>query len=190
MADNILMTLPIRLKQVRKSLRKSQKEMAEYIDISFQAWQGYEVGKNEPGSKVIEALTKIGFNANWLLTGKGEMKLPPLGRDLDIIAKSLILSINVVMEYQDGLQEKMSPGKHNRLMYILYEILSEQNIEWQTKEKAKMILEALLKISENFEIFRRLNMGTESRVAFLAFLENPDALNINTKKSEEDAKKP
>ena len=37
-------------------------------------WQAYEVGDNQPSVKVIESLVKLGFNANWLLTGEGEMK--------------------------------------------------------------------------------------------------------------------
>lgn len=68
------MELSERLKIVRTSLGKEQKEVAELLGISYRSWQDYEQGKSVPGGKVFEALVKQGFNANWLLTGDGEMK--------------------------------------------------------------------------------------------------------------------
>ncbi len=48
--------------------------MAEQLKISFRSWQDYELGKSVPGGKVFEALAKLGFNANWLLTGEGAIQ--------------------------------------------------------------------------------------------------------------------
>lgn len=48
--------------------------MAADLGISLPALQGYEAGKSFPGGKVIESLVKLGFNANWLLTGGGGIK--------------------------------------------------------------------------------------------------------------------
>lgn len=62
-----------RLKAARESTGKNQKEMAKAVGTSFRAWQDYEADKNFPGGKVFESLTRMGFNANWLLTGDGEM---------------------------------------------------------------------------------------------------------------------
>lgn len=62
-----------RLKTARESLGKSQKEMAEALDVGLKSWQVYEKGGSVPGGSVFEALTKLGFNANWLLTGSGDM---------------------------------------------------------------------------------------------------------------------
>ncbi len=69
-------TLRERLRRIRGFLGLSQKEMAKKISISTNAWQGYELGRNEPGSGVIKELVNLGFNANWILTGEGEMRLP------------------------------------------------------------------------------------------------------------------
>lgn len=188
------LTLAYHLKKIRENLGKSQKEMASHIGISFRAWQGYELGKNAPGSAVIKELVKLGYNANWVLTGEGKMKedsfflldnkpitfkyINDKGFDKHASTRILELSYNIVLEYQDGLQEKILPGKFGRLLSTLWKILSEQSEEWQTEEKGKTILKALLKISDDFEIFRKLNLGPESTHAFFAFLDNPDSLKV------------
>lgn len=64
-----------RLKKTREFLQLSQKEMGKKASVSLQMWQAYEAGKSVPGGKVLEALSLIGFNVNWLLTGEGEMHL-------------------------------------------------------------------------------------------------------------------
>ncbi len=69
------MTLADRLKIARDSIGKSQKDMASLCHASYRTWQGYEAGETPPTAKTIEALVQLGFNANWLLTGTGEMKL-------------------------------------------------------------------------------------------------------------------
>jgi phage repressor protein C with HTH and peptisase S24 domain len=63
-----------RIKIIRENMGKSQKDMAADLGISLPALQGYEAGKSFPGGKVIESLVKLGFNANWLLTGEGGIK--------------------------------------------------------------------------------------------------------------------
>jgi len=68
------MSLADRIKTARNYLGKEQKEIAKLLDISFRSWQDYELGKSVPGGKVFEALARIGFNANWLLTGEGPMR--------------------------------------------------------------------------------------------------------------------
>ena len=68
------MELPDRIKIVRESLELSQKDMAKAVSVSLTALQGYEAGRSVPGGDVIKAFVKLGFNANWLLTGEGEMR--------------------------------------------------------------------------------------------------------------------
>lgn len=68
------MNLGERLKQVRDDLGYTQKEMAKAINTNPQTWQVYESGKSVPGGNVLEALARMGFNVNWLLTGEGEKK--------------------------------------------------------------------------------------------------------------------
>lgn len=67
------MNLADRLKQVREQLGFTQKEMAKAISTNPQTWQVYEAGKSVPGGNVLEALARMGFNVNWILTGEGVM---------------------------------------------------------------------------------------------------------------------
>jgi phage repressor protein C with HTH and peptisase S24 domain/DNA-binding XRE family transcriptional regulator len=68
------MELNERLKYARETLTIGQKEMAEVLGIGLKSWQVYEQGSSVPGGKVFEALIGLGFNANWLLAGIGEMR--------------------------------------------------------------------------------------------------------------------
>lgn len=68
------MNLADRLKIARESIGKGQKDMAQLCHASYRTWQGYEAGETQPNAKAFEALAKLGFNTNWLLTGEGEMK--------------------------------------------------------------------------------------------------------------------
>jgi len=72
--------IPQRLTQIRQSLCITQREMAGILGISARVWQFYESGRSIPGGLVIAELVNIGFNANWLLSGHGEMKDGNLGR--------------------------------------------------------------------------------------------------------------
>lgn len=68
-------TLSERMSTARNDLGKSQKELAAILKISTKSWQDYELGKSIPGGKVFESLVRLGFNANWLLTGEGPMRV-------------------------------------------------------------------------------------------------------------------
>lgn len=67
-----------RLKLVRQSLAKTQGEIAADAGAKQRSWQEYEAEKTTPGSKVIAGLVRLGFNANWILTGEGPMRLDEL----------------------------------------------------------------------------------------------------------------
>jgi transcriptional regulator with XRE-family HTH domain len=69
------MSLSDRLKRVRESLGYTQKEMAKANSTNPQTSQVYEAGKSVPGGNVLEALARMGFNVNWILTGDGPIRL-------------------------------------------------------------------------------------------------------------------
>lgn len=116
------MTLAERLKLIRESLGMSQSAMAKAADSSLPSWQGYEAGRNVPGGKVLEALARMGFNINWVLTGEGEMKRGWENRSafaigerikevrgsesLQAFAEKLCIEVNKLADYE---QEKISP---------------------------------------------------------------------------------
>ena len=63
-----------RLKKAREYLGKPQNEMANMLGINYRTYQNYETGRNDLGWDALKALTVLGFNANWILTGEGEMR--------------------------------------------------------------------------------------------------------------------
>lgn len=69
------MSLGERLKQLRESINLSQTKMAKEIGTNPQTWRVYEADKSVPGGNVLEALAKMGFNVNWILTGDGPIRL-------------------------------------------------------------------------------------------------------------------
>jgi len=77
------MNLNERLKLVRKSLGMSQAEISKVIGSSVPAWQAYESGKNVPGGKILEALVRLGFNVNWVLTGDGQIRFSDGGQSIN-----------------------------------------------------------------------------------------------------------
>ena len=62
-----------RLKLVRQKLKLSQKEMAELLGVSLNAYQRYEMGSRGLNADKLEILAKkLNVNLNWLLTGNGQ----------------------------------------------------------------------------------------------------------------------
>lgn len=75
MTKRVSMDIATRMKSIRDSLGHSQREMAKTLNISLGALQSYESGKSVPGGNVLEALARLGFNVNWLLTGLGPKRV-------------------------------------------------------------------------------------------------------------------
>lgn len=69
------MSLGERLKQLRESINFSQTKIAKEIGTNPQTWRVYEGNKSVPGGNVLEALARMGFNVNWILTGDGPIRL-------------------------------------------------------------------------------------------------------------------
>lgn len=57
------------------SLGLRQEDAARVLDLVTGTYQNYERNIREPHAPAFVAFTKAGINANWLLTGEGEMLL-------------------------------------------------------------------------------------------------------------------
>ncbi|MGF1727176.1 S24 family peptidase [Photobacterium nomapromontoriensis] len=66
-------TLAKRLKIARTHLGYTQDEIANLIGGKRRGYQANESGNSDPRSDVITAFVSLGINANWLLTGEGQM---------------------------------------------------------------------------------------------------------------------
>ncbi len=67
------MSIGDRLKAARSLLKLTQEEMATKSCVSASMYQKYELGSSTPGGDAIAGFVAAGVNANWLLTGEGEM---------------------------------------------------------------------------------------------------------------------
>jgi len=63
-----------RLRELRKKLKLTQKELSEKIGCSYRALQNYEANLREVPSKIIKLLNaRLSINSQWFLTGEGEI---------------------------------------------------------------------------------------------------------------------
>ena len=63
-------------------------DMAGILGINYRTYQNYEVGRSDIGWDALSALAKLGFDANWLLTGEGEMKRGEVGTSAGQVLES------------------------------------------------------------------------------------------------------
>jgi transcriptional regulator with XRE-family HTH domain len=130
-------SLSDRLKIVREKMGKTQKEMALLIGVSYGSLQVYEEGKSVPGGKVLAALSRQGFDVNWILTGEGEMRRGAAAQP-GPVDKELLLSImKAVDEYLEEIVGRLTREKKNLLIVTLYELCVEEGTK--SVEKAKVI---------------------------------------------------
>ncbi|CAN7645462.1 helix-turn-helix domain-containing protein [Acidovorax sp. LjRoot129] len=62
-----------RLREWRRSLEKTQAEMASLLGVNIGVLRKYEIGLNAPGGLILTVACEKGLNVSWLLTGKGPM---------------------------------------------------------------------------------------------------------------------
>jgi len=55
--------------------RITQKEMAKLVGCSLPTWSEFECANSLPSAKVLRKLIDQGYDANWILSGKGQMKI-------------------------------------------------------------------------------------------------------------------
>ena len=129
------MTIPDRLKKIRESMAKSQREMSIVIGGSKATWQVYEDGTSVPGGKALEALARQGFNVNWILTGEGTMRREAANEPLDEELLQAVLEAVEQSLSETGLE--LRPNKKAQLIKALYEMVSEE--EDRKVDKATVI---------------------------------------------------
>lgn len=66
-----------RLREARELLRLDQRQFASLLQISHSQYSKIERNERPLNPKFIDVLEKKGINVNYILTGKGELKLSP-----------------------------------------------------------------------------------------------------------------
>lgn len=81
------MNLGERIKKLRKALDLTQQQFAEKIGSTQNALTGYETGRRNPSSSVINNICKtFDVSEKWLRTGEGEMLIPKANAALMLLA--------------------------------------------------------------------------------------------------------
>jgi transcriptional regulator with XRE-family HTH domain len=152
------MNIGSRIKQWRSDKNLKQAEAISLLGMSLSTFQKYETGISLPGAEAIEAFMRVGINANWLLTGKGEMLLadmqapqhqghasiPSLG-ELD--TQRLQLAIETIEEVLEESGRKITAAKKAEAIKLAYEIFEDEDKEKdvQSFEHAQKILSKIIK---------------------------------------------
>jgi len=66
-----------RLRSARETMNLTREQFAELTGMKLPSLRDYELCNRIPGGAAIASFARAGVNANWLLTGEGEMLLPP-----------------------------------------------------------------------------------------------------------------
>jgi len=111
-----------RIKNIRETLGKTQKEMASELGLALRTWQNYEEGVHDPSWKVVEGLVKLGFNADWLSTGEG-----PMRRGVVTITKEVPEGFGRAKEQKFYVDEDFSSRLQNKLGAKTPEWLAEKS---------------------------------------------------------------
>jgi len=66
-------TIGLRLEQIRG--RRSQKVMAAELGVALRSYAHYEHGTREVSALLLQRLSALGYDVNWVLTGKGTERM-------------------------------------------------------------------------------------------------------------------
>ncbi|MBU0730401.1 MAG: helix-turn-helix domain-containing protein [Proteobacteria bacterium] len=94
-----------KLIEIRRTAKKSQKEMAEDLGIGYRTLQRYEEGKNIPkGLGFFLELINMGYSLDWLFTGDGE-KHRFVNPEFAPILREINLWLDVISKKDEGYND-------------------------------------------------------------------------------------
>ncbi|MDP3333971.1 MAG: helix-turn-helix transcriptional regulator [Methylotenera sp.] len=122
-----------RLREARVIFELTQEGSANLFGVPFSTYKRYESGANEPNINVIEGFIRLGLNANWLLTGEGEMLIEnmqplPLAPIGFLDKKRMRMAIETVEEGLAATRSTMEPAKKAELVLAVYDLLEESGV--------------------------------------------------------------
>lgn len=94
------------MKAAREALRLTQEGLAKAVGGSKRGIQENEARNRVPGGDVVAGMVRLGINANWLLTGSGEMLVSEVEAHRSVQSQSMVAqdvapySVNVSVDSQ------------------------------------------------------------------------------------------
>jgi len=112
-----------RLLEIRQALNINQSVIKNDVGCSLASWQEYETAKSAPNAKVLEALVEKGFNVNWILTGRGEMKITdkPVTTASSLNYKALKIIIKTIENEILNNEANLSPSGIAQIVAATYD---------------------------------------------------------------------
>lgn len=119
-----------RLKAARNALNMSQTDASLSTGIPVGTLREYEQGPSLPGFKAMQGFVKIGINANWLLTGEGQMLVADMKPEQSyaIDFQCLKKSVQAVEEGLSGSTRRIDPAKKAELILAVYDLFQEPSV--------------------------------------------------------------
>lgn len=113
---------------IRKNLRVNTAEIVDTVGgASAKTWERYERGENIPKADVLLSLVKLGFDANWILTGQGSM------RPAEIVPLDEALLIDT-LEFLDEEGQDVEPAHRARMVVEVYKSVLKTRVRRDTGE--------------------------------------------------------
>lgn len=104
-----------RIKLLRKTLKLTQQEFADKLNIKRGAVANYEVGRNQPIDAVISLICKTyNVNEDWLKSGEGDMFLPFEDEVAEMVSQLLEVSnpfYDLILDMMVSFNELDDKGK-------------------------------------------------------------------------------
>lgn len=121
---------PERLKEIRKSKRMSQRELAQALSVSQQTIGSWEVGRSEPNTELLQKIaTYFSVSVDYLLGGKDTNRAPKWASNDDVLELQDYLDSNVNMAFRGVTLNK---EQKERVDQILTQVF------WEELKKEKM----------------------------------------------------
>lgn len=92
-----------RLAEQRKTRQLSQVDAASLCGVSREMWGRYERGRAKPGSDVLDALARAGWDVSYILTGKSiDERQSALEDRMDALKECTRRSLELTDDLQKG----------------------------------------------------------------------------------------
>lgn len=126
--EGVIMAFKDRLKEIRKELGYTQKEMAKECGIAYATLQRYEKGAEFPAGALFLRIAECGYNLDWVLTG-GSVKMIS-----DCVPRKDVEPKGIIEEWLQDIRKK--EANTDRILMELTLLVPEFR-EWFQKKKSQ-----------------------------------------------------
>lgn len=153
-----------RLKRARAHAGLNQTEFARQAGMTMRGYQAQERDISKPSFAILKKNVEFGINANWLITGKGEMLLEDTPAEK---YQALRKAAEEALSYIDARTKGIALDVKDSLRIELYGTLSEQPEDNQESKQSEanpleaQVIENKEKINTLWECARDMNIAID-----------------------------